>query len=145
MEHRRPEERPTRILGPITVLVLVIMFGAFAMYGVGRGRWSLAESFYLAINAVSTVGFSELRGMEDVRFARPIAVVIILAGLGTLAYFQSSLTALLVQGVIGERFRLRRMQKRVESLSNQKVAATERDQGTSSLLCRLKRARSRCA
>jgi voltage-gated potassium channel len=39
------------------------------------------------------------------------------------AYFQSSLTAILVQGVIGERFRLRRMQKRVESLSNHVIVA----------------------
>ena len=105
------------------MLVIVILSGAFAMYEVGRGRWSFAEAFYLAINAVSTVGFSELHGMDEVRFARPVAVVIILAGLGTLAYFQSSLTALLVQGVIGERLRLRRMQKRVESLSNHVIVA----------------------
>jgi voltage-gated potassium channel len=123
VEHRRPDERPTRILAPITVLAIVIVSGAFAMYEVGRGRWSLAESFYLAINAVSTVGFSELHGMEEVRFARPVAVAIILAGLGTLAYFQSSLTALLVQGVIGERFRGRRMQKRVESQANHVIVA----------------------
>jgi voltage-gated potassium channel len=123
VEPRRPDDRSTRILTPITVLGIVIMLGAFAMYEVGRGRWSLGEAFYLAINAVSTVGFSELRGMEDVRFARPVAVVIILAGLGTVAYFQSSLTAILVQGVIGERFRLRRMQKRVESLSNHVIVA----------------------
>ena len=36
------------------------------MYEVGRGRWSLAEASYPAINAVSTVGFSELREREDV-------------------------------------------------------------------------------
>ena len=38
----------------------------------------------------------------------------ILAGLGAVAYFQSSLTALLVQGVIGERFRSKRMQARID-------------------------------
>ena len=74
MQHRRPEDRPTRILAPITILAIVILSGALAMYQVGGGRWSLAEAFYLAINAVSTVGFSELHGMEDVRFARPVAV-----------------------------------------------------------------------
>lgn len=123
MEHRRPEERPTRILAPITMLLIVILSGSFAVYQVGRGRWSFAESLYLAIISVSTVGFSELPGMDEVRFARPVAVAIILAGLGTLAYFQSSLTALLVQGVIGERFRLRRMQKRIASLSNHVIVA----------------------
>jgi len=43
-------------------------------------------------------------------------VATILAGLGAVAYFQSSLTALLVQGVIGHRFRKRRMQARIDSL-----------------------------
>lgn len=123
MQHRRPEDRPTRILAPITILAIVILSGALAMYQVGGGRWSLAEAFYLAINAVSTVGFSELHGMEDVRFARPVAVAIILAGLATVAYFQSSLTAILVQGVIGERLRIRRMQKRVQSLANHVIVA----------------------
>lgn len=105
------------------MLLIVILSGSFAVYQVGRGRWSFAESLYLAIISVSTVGFSELPGMDEVRFARPVAVAIILAGLGTLAYFQSSLTALLVQGVIGERFRLRRMQKRIASLSNHVIVA----------------------
>jgi voltage-gated potassium channel len=48
---------------------------------------------------------------------RVVASVLIVAGLGTIAYFQSTLTALLVEGVIGETFRRRRMQKRIDSLS----------------------------
>ena len=54
MQHRRPEERPTRILAPITILAIVILSGALAMYEVGRGRWSLAESFfYVTLSARS--------------------------------------------------------------------------------------------
>lgn len=117
MEHRHPSEPPRiRIRGPILVLASIILVGSAALYTVGHGRWSFAETVYLTINAVSTVGFSELPGMEQVRFAHGITALIILAGLGTVAYFQSTLTALLVQGVIGESFRKRRMEKRIEKL-----------------------------
>jgi voltage-gated potassium channel len=118
--HHRPSGREPRIriLAPILILAAIIMIGGASIYAVGRGRWSFGDSVYLAINAVSTVGFRELDGMEHVRFAHVVTVGIILAGLGSVAYFQSSLTALLVQGVIGERLRTKRMLSKVDSLKD---------------------------
>jgi voltage-gated potassium channel len=118
MENHRPsrEEPRVRILAPIVILGSVILAGALALYGLGRGRWAFSEAVYMAVNAVSTVGFREIDGMDQVRFSRAVTVAVILAGLGAVAYFQSSLTALLVQGVIGERFRKKRMENRIASL-----------------------------
>ena len=116
MDHRDRQEPRVRILAPILVLLSIIVVGTAVIYVLGRGTWSLADAVYVTINAVSTVGFRELDGMERVRFAHAVVIVIILAGLGSVAYFQSSLTALLVQGVIGERFRTRRMQSRIDRL-----------------------------
>jgi voltage-gated potassium channel len=117
VEHQKDRSGPrVRILAPLLTLATIIVAGGVAMYFVGRGRWSFADSLYVAINAVSTVGFRELDGMDQVRFAHLVTTFIILAGLGSVAYFQSSLTALLVQGVIGERFRIKRMQNKVEAL-----------------------------
>jgi len=116
MDHRDRNEPRVRILAPIVLLASIILGGSAAIYALGRGSWSFADAIYLTINAVSTVGFRELDGMERVRFAHAMTIVIILAGLGSVAYFQSSLTALLVQGVIGERFRTRRMQSRIGRL-----------------------------
>jgi voltage-gated potassium channel len=116
VERRPTGEQPLRIVASLAILVIVTFVGAVVLYQLGAGRWSFGETFYMAINAVSTSGFREMDGMERVRFAREVTGVIILAGLGTVAYFQSSLTAVLVQGLIGERFRIRRMQKRIEQL-----------------------------
>jgi voltage-gated potassium channel len=112
------EERPIRIVGAVGLLGAVILVGSLILYEIGQGQWSFFEAVYMAVNAVSTSGFREIDGMDQVRFSRPVTIAIILAGLGTAAYFQSSMTAILVQGVIGERFRLRRMQKRIDGLSN---------------------------
>ncbi len=118
MDHREPPEPKVRILAPVALLASVIVGGAVALYAVGRGRWSFSDAIYMAVNAVSTVGFRELEGMGQVRFSRAVTVSVILAGLGAVAYFQSSLTALLVQGVLGERFRMRRMQARIDKLTD---------------------------
>lgn len=105
------------------MLASVILLGGGALFAIGGGRWSLSEALYLAINAVSTTGFRELDGMEGVRFSRALTVGMILVGLGVVSYFQSSLTALLVQGVIGERFREKRMQGRVDRIKDHMIVA----------------------
>ncbi len=110
------QEPRVLIRGPIVLLGSVIVLGGLGFYSLGHGRWSLADAFYMAVNAASLVGFHELDGLDRVRFARGFTVSVILAGLGAVAYFQSSLTALLVQGVIGERFRKKRMQTRIDKL-----------------------------
>jgi len=114
-------DRPIAIAVPLAMLAGVIVAGGAALYALGGGRWSLADTLYHALNAVSTVGFRELDGMHEVRFSYLATGVIVLAGLGTVAYFQSSLTAILVQGVIGERFRVKRMQKQIDGLSQHMI------------------------
>jgi voltage-gated potassium channel len=109
--------RWTRLFAAVGLLAVAILAGAFILWGLGGGKWSMSDALYFAVNAVSTVGFRELEGLDHVRFARVAVVGLILAGLGTVAYFQSSLTAVLVQGALGDKIRLRRMQNRIDSLS----------------------------
>lgn len=112
------EERPLRIVPPLMLLATVTAIGGAALFLLGRGRWSFGEALYMAVNAVSTVGFREMEGMEHVAFARAVTGVVVVAGLGAVAYFQSSLTAILVEGVIGRRFREKRMQKQIDALTD---------------------------
>jgi voltage-gated potassium channel len=107
-----------RLIGAVGLLTVVITAGAAAVFALGRGRWSFGDAIYLAINAVSTVGFHELDGMGEVRFSRVATAAVMIAGLGAVAYFQSSLTAVLVQNVIGERLKERRMHNKIEALSD---------------------------
>ena len=105
------------------LLGAVILLGGLAIYFLGHGQWTFGEAVYLSENAVSTAGFRELDGMDNVRFSRLATGLIVIAGLGTTAYFQSSLTAFLVQGVLGERWRVRRMKKQIEDLTGHVVIA----------------------
>lgn len=84
-------------------------------YLLGKGRWELAECAYMTVITLSTVGFGELSQMHEVPGARPLTVVLIISGVGALAYVQGNLTALLVEGVIGQAWRRNRMRKAIEA------------------------------
>jgi voltage-gated potassium channel len=108
-----------RLLSAAGVLGAVIMVGATAYYSVGEGRWTWFDCFYMTIITLSTVGFAEtLEGMNDMPEARAVTVSLIVLGSGTLLYFISSLTALIVEGDLQGILRRRSMQRAIGTLSN---------------------------
>jgi voltage-gated potassium channel len=100
------------------VLGAVVLVGATAYYSVGEGRWSWFDCFYMTIITLSTVGFAEtLEGMNDIPEARAVTIALIILGSGTLLYFISSLTALIVEGDLQGILRRRSMQRAIGTLS----------------------------
>ena len=85
--------RPLRVVPPVLLLAAVIGIGGSVMFALGRGQWTFGQTLYHAVNAVSTAGFRELPGMVDIDFSFTATTLIVLAGLGSVAYFQSTLTA----------------------------------------------------
>src|ERR1700722_20247103 len=112
-----------RMLGAIGALATLTVAGAVAYFWLGRGRWTFGDSLYMTVTTISTVGFSELPRLRDVRGARTITIVLITRGVGTIAYFQANLTALLVEGAIGQAFRSNRMRKMIAGLKGHMVVA----------------------
>jgi voltage-gated potassium channel len=90
-------------------------------YVLGNGRWELSECAYMTVITLSTVGFGELSQMHEVPGARPLTIVLIISGVGALAYVQGNLTALLVEGVIGQAWRRNRMRKAIEAMEGHVV------------------------
>ena len=107
-----------RLVSAAGVLGAVVLVGATAYYGVGEGRWSWFDCFYMTIITLSTVGFAEtLEGMNDIPEARAVTIALIILGSGTLLYFISSLTALIVEGDLQGILRRRSMQRAIGTLS----------------------------
>ena len=106
-----------RLLSAAGVLGAVVLAGATAYYAVGDGRWSWFDCFYMTIITLSTVGFAEtLEGMNEMPNARAVTVTLIILGSGTLLYFISSLTALIVEGDLQGILRRRSMQRAIGTL-----------------------------
>lgn len=112
-----------RVLSAILLLNLVIVAGGTVVWWLGGGTWSFWDTVYYAVYTVSTVGFSELHDTESHAGVRIATGVLIMCGLGAIAFFQSTLTALLIEGIIGRAFRRRRMQKKIQTLHDHFVVA----------------------
>jgi len=108
-----------RLISASGVLGAVVLVGATAYYSVGDGRWSWFDCFYMTIITLSTVGFAEtLEGMNEMREARAVTLTLIILGSGTLLYFISSLTALIVEGDLQGILRRRSMERAIGTLSD---------------------------
>lgn len=127
MAHRRTHRHPTlavrRLLQSLVVLGGVMLAGGFGYFLLGRGAWTLEESIYMSVITVSTVGFAELPGFHHVAGTRELTTAVIILGVGSVAYFQSTLTAFLVEGTIGQSWRRNRMKNQIAGLSDHVVVA----------------------
>jgi voltage-gated potassium channel len=105
-----------RLVSALAIVTLIVLGGGVTVWGLGEGRYTLFESIYFALYTVATVGFGELPDMENNLQVRVVNAMMIVAGIGAIAFFQSTLTALLVEGVIGRAFRRRRMDRKIDKL-----------------------------
>jgi voltage-gated potassium channel len=112
-----------RLVVALGMFATLVILGTIGFFTLGHGRWELSDCAYMTVITISTVGFYELGHLRDVPGARMLTVGLIVAGVGVLAYMQSNLTALLVEGAIGEAFRRRRMQREIARLSDHVVVA----------------------
>jgi len=108
-----------RLVSAAGVLAVVVLLGATAYYTVGEGQWTWFDCFYMTIITLSTVGFAEvLEGMNEIPEARAVTITLIVLGSGTLLYFISSLTALIVEGDLQGILRKRSMQRAIGALKD---------------------------
>ncbi len=112
-----------RLLSALLLVATIILIGASVLFRMGHGHWRFSDTIYMALISVSTVGFGELPDMAQVRGARVVVSVIILTGIGAIAYFQSALTAMLVEGAIQHAWRGARMKSKINNLRNHVVVA----------------------
>ncbi|MEO1692511.1 MAG: potassium channel family protein, partial [Cyanobacteria bacterium J06631_6] len=78
-------------------------------------KWTFAESAYMTIITLSTVGFSEVRPLGE--RGRLFTVALILMGLLTIGYIVNRFTEALIQGYFQEGIKLRQEKGLIESLN----------------------------
>jgi len=105
-----------RLLPATLVLGAVVAVGTVGYHWLGEGRWTWDECLYTTIITLSTVGSSELPGMREVPFCRAWTVGLIVFGSGSLVYFVSMLTAVVLEGDLTDALRRNRMEKALDAL-----------------------------
>ncbi|UJR85933.1 potassium channel family protein [Sandaracinus amylolyticus] len=108
-----------RLLYASAWLVVVVIVGASGYHAIGHERWGWGDCVYFTIITLSTVGYGEtLDGFNNVPYARIWTIGLIVLGSGTLLYFISALTALIVEGDLQGALRRNRMTSKLNQLKD---------------------------
>jgi voltage-gated potassium channel len=113
----------SRFLLSAGLLTAVVVGSGLMFWSLEGTEYSLFDSIYFALITISTVGYSELPRMELMPMARVLVMFMIVVGVATVAFFQSSLTAVMVEGVIGRAWRRRVMDRKIAALSGHTIVA----------------------
>lgn len=106
--------RRLRIAG--LALLLVIAGGTAGYYWVSGQQYSFIDCLYMTFITITTIGYGEIVDLSHNPAGRVLTMGIALAGIGTLTYLLSSLTAFIVEGNLSESFRSRKMEKKASSM-----------------------------
>jgi voltage-gated potassium channel len=102
----------TELVGGGVALAGIVVTGTLWYWLVEK--WSFADSAYMTIITLSTVGFSEIRPLEA--RGRLFTIALILMGLLTIGYIVNRFTEALIQGYFQEGIKLRQEKSLIESL-----------------------------
>jgi voltage-gated potassium channel len=105
----------TRRLSLAIVFVLVILVSGTFGYRLIEG-WPLLDALYMTIITISTVGFGEVAPLSA--SGRIFTILLILGGAGTIIFAFGTLVEFLVEGHLTGFLGRRKMEKRIERLSD---------------------------
>jgi len=122
----READRRARRLRVIraTMLVGVILIGGTEGFRLLTGdAYSLIDCFYMTVITISTVGFNEVIPITGFPDRQLYTGMLIIFGGGSLIYFLSAFTAMVIEGDVFFTFWSRRMGKRLEHLHDHVIVA----------------------
>ncbi len=121
--------RPHRLYGAMGFTLLVLTAGTIG-FAITEG-WGLSDSLFMTVITISTVGYGEVQPLtED---GRVLAGFLIAGGVVTLAIWYALITAFLVETDLGQRFEVRRLNKKMENVRDHFIVCGVGRTGTSVL------------
>lgn len=109
-----PTSPYVRLTRGVATLAALLAFGVVG-YMIIEG-WSFLDALYMTVISVTTVGYNEVRPLSD--GGRVFTIFVILFGVGTALYILTILVQTVVEGELAAAFGVRRMQARIDALSD---------------------------
>ncbi len=104
---------PLKRLQVALVILAVILVVGTGGYMIIEG-WPLADSLYMTVITLSTIGFREVHEMDTA--GRVFTIVLILGGVGTAAYALKAAVQILLEGEIREVLGRRKVKEKINKL-----------------------------
>lgn len=99
-------------------LILVFIIGTVGYRLLGGEHNSWVDCFYMTFITIATIGFGEIVDLSNNHYGRLFTVFIGFAGIATLTYLLSTVTAFILEGDLNQAWRRKKMQKKIEKLSD---------------------------
>jgi voltage-gated potassium channel len=106
-------EAARRIRLAILMLASIIVVGTSGYVVLG---WDFLDALYMTVITIGTIGFEEVRDLDESVAGRLWTIVLIISGVAVLGYATTSLVALAVEGTVRDYFRSRRMRAEISKL-----------------------------
>jgi voltage-gated potassium channel len=111
-----------RLLTGLLVMLAVIIGGAIGYWLIGRGHWPFFDCLYMTVITVTTVGYGEtLPDMDKVEYARGFTMILLLFGTGSIVFFASTITAVIVEGDLKNALFANKLKKRMKRMKDHVV------------------------
>ena len=101
------------LLGSISLLFGVFIFGT-AGYCLIEG-WTISEAAYMTVITLSSVGFSEVRPLDDK--GRLFTISLIILGVISIGYIVNRFTEAIIQGYFQDAIKIRQQKRLLDTLS----------------------------
>jgi voltage-gated potassium channel len=98
----------------VGLVVLVASFGT-AGYMLLEG-WNFIDALYMTVITLASVGFKEVHDLST--FGRIFTIIIIIGGVGTVAYALSAGAKIILEGELQEVYGRRRLEKKIKELKD---------------------------
>ena len=101
-----------------TAMFLVMLVGTLGYHVIGGAGYSWLDCFYMTFITVATIGFSEIIDISHNPAGRLFTIFIATAGIATLTFMLSAVTAFILEGDLNQKWRRKKMQKTIDLLSD---------------------------
>lgn len=99
-------------------MVLVFTIGTFGYRYLGGAQYSWVDCFYMTFITIATIGYGEIVDLSHHHYGRLFTVFIGFAGIATMTYLLSTVTAFILEGDLNQAWRRKKMQKKIEKMSD---------------------------
>jgi voltage-gated potassium channel len=106
-----------RLLATFAVFAVIHVIGTIGYLLLGQPGTTAMDGLYMTFITVATIGYGEVVDMRNNDLGRLFTMAISLAGIGTLTFMFSTVTAFLLETNLNHAYRRRRMQADIDALS----------------------------
>lgn len=118
-----------KIYSTFALLIFTIILGTLGYYLLYQGQAPLMDCLYMTLITLSTVGYGEVLDVSQNIPAKIFTMILMVFGIGVLAYAISLITAFFVEGALNDMLRRSSMNRQISKLKDHYIVCGGGDTG----------------